>query len=178
VTGRFRAGVLTISDRAHAGSMADESGPAAVSLVEGWGWDVERREIVPDDREVIAGKLRDYADRDRLHLVLTSGGTGFAPRDVTPEATRAVLEREAPGISELARSISAATHRFAALSRGVSGIRGKTVIVNLPGSPRGVREYLEILAPVLAHAVRLASGETPDHGGGPAPGGGAGGAPA
>lgn len=159
----YRAAVLTVSDRAHAGDRIDESGPAAAEMLASWGLVVTEVAVVPDERDAITARLAAWADADRLALVVTTGGTGFAPRDVTPEATRAVLDREAPGLAEMLRRETAANTRYAALSRGVAGVRGGTVIVNLPGSPKGVREYLALLAPVLPHAVKLAAGEAPGH---------------
>ncbi|MBW3660474.1 MAG: MogA/MoaB family molybdenum cofactor biosynthesis protein [Gemmatimonadetes bacterium] len=152
------AGVLTVSDRAAAGERADVSGPALAEGLEALGWDVSRREVVPDDRSRIAGVLRDWADEVELALVLTTGGTGLAPRDVTPEATRDVAEREAPGIAEALRAAALEVTPHGMLSRGAAVVRGTTLIVNLPGSPKAVVEGLAVLAPVLDHAVALVSG--------------------
>jgi len=148
-----RAGVLTISDRCAAGEAEDVSGQVLEDALREAGYEVVRRAIVPDERALIAGWLRDACDT--CDLILTTGGTGFAPRDVTPEATREVLEREAPGIAELLRLEGLKKTPFAALSRGVAGIRGRTLIINLPGSPRAVREGLEVLLPLLPHAIEL-----------------------
>lgn len=148
-------GVLTVSDRAARGEADDASGPLiSRMLTEHTVWQVARQAVVADDSEVIAATLRDWC-ASGLSLVLTTGGTGFAPRDVTPEATRSVLEREAPGIAEALRAESLKITRHAMLSRGLAGIRGGTLIINLPGSPRAVKESLDILLPVLPHALDL-----------------------
>lgn len=159
----FRAAVLTISDSAAVGGRADLSGAAAVELIEAHGGRVAHREVVPDERPLIAERLRHCADVLRVELVITTGGTGLAARDVTPEATRDVIEREAPGLSELMRRETGRLTPLAALSRGVSGLRGATLIVNLPGSPKGVRQCLEVLAPVLRHGLKVLSGEIRQH---------------
>ena len=152
----MRVGVLTVSDRSARGEREDKSGPLLAELVEErLGAEVVRMDVVPDEREEIAAVLKDWADRLRLDLVLTTGGTGFAPRDVTPEATRDVIEKEAPGLAEAMRAESLKVSSHAMLSRGVAGIRGKTLIVNLPGSPKAVRENLEVILPALPHAVEL-----------------------
>jgi len=150
-----RVGVLTISDRASAGDYVDESGPAAAAAITAaTGWPIERQAVIPDDFDTISRTLRQWCN-DGLELVLTSGGTGFAPRDVTPEATRAVIERDAPGIAEALRAESLRVTRHAMLSRGVAGLRGQTLIINLPGNPKAVRENLDVLLPVLPHALDL-----------------------
>ena len=152
----MKVGVLTVSDRSTRGEREDKSGPLLAELVEErLGAEVVRMDVVPDEREEIAAVLRDWADRLRLDLVLTTGGTGFAPRDVTPEATREVIEKEAPGLAEAMRAESLKVSPHAMLSRGVAGIRGKTLIVNLPGSPKAVRENLEVILPALPHAIEL-----------------------
>ncbi len=128
-------------------------------------WSITHRAIIPDDQATIAETLRHWCD-EGVHLILTSGGTGFAPRDVTPEATRAVIEREAPGIAEALRAESLKVTRHAMLSRGVAGMRGQTLIINLPGSPKAVAENLDVLLPVLPHALQLlvdAPGTESDH---------------
>jgi len=159
----LRTAVLVVSDRAAAGTHEDTSGKEAQKILAGWGADVAHCEIVPDDTDAIRERLLHYADRDRLDLAVTTGGTGFAPRDITPEATRGLLEKEAPGLSELLRRETTRFTRFAPLSRGVAGIRGKTMIINLPGSPRGVVQCLEILKPLLPHAIRVLRGDPDGH---------------
>jgi molybdenum cofactor synthesis domain-containing protein len=151
----MRIAILTVSDGVAAGTRADESGPAVRRLVEAAGHEVVSAAVVADDRLAVSRHLIAEADSGRAELILTTGGTGFAPRDVTPEATRAVLERDAPGIAETMRAVSRAATPLAALSRAVAGIRGRVLIVNLPGSPRAVEECLGPLLASLAHGVDL-----------------------
>jgi len=159
-----RAGILTISDRSHQALREDRSGPAIRDTLLARMSDivVEVETVVPDELDVIRDTLMKWADRLALDLVLTTGGTGFAPRDVTPEATLAVLDRVAPGLVEAMRVASLHITPYAMLSRAVAGIRKGTLIVNLPGSPKAVRENLEVLMPALPHALALLRGETPD----------------
>ena len=154
----MRAGVLTISDGVHAGVREDLSGETLDELLRGQGFDVVRR-VVPDEQAAISEAISSFAGDDVL-LVLTTGGTGFAPRDVTPEATRAVLEREAPGLAEAIRADAIARTPHALLSRGIAGLRGKTLVVNLPGSPGGCRDGFAVIQPALRHGLELASGDT------------------
>ena len=152
----IRAVVLTISDSAARGEREDLSGPNVVAELQSLkNVETVATEILPDERDQIAARLRHYADAALANLIVTTGGTGFAPRDVTPEATREVIEREAAGLSELMRAESLKITPLAALSRAVCGIRGRTLIVNLPGSPRGARENLQAIARVLPHAIEL-----------------------
>jgi molybdenum cofactor synthesis domain-containing protein len=155
-----KAAVLTVSDGVVAGTREDTSGDVLQELLEGDGYEVVRR-AVADERAEIARAVEALADE--APLVLTTGGTGFAPRDVTPEATRSVLEREAPGISEAIRADSLAKTPHALLSRGVAGMRGSTLVVNLPGSPGGCRDGFAVLRPALEHALRLLSEQTTEH---------------
>jgi molybdopterin adenylyltransferase len=152
----MRAGILTISDRSARGERADASGPAIAEFLfarlEG---EAAATAVVPDEISAIRDTLIDWADRLGLDLILTTGGTGFAPRDVTPEATRAAIERETPGIPEALRAASLRITPHAMLSRQAAGIRGRTLIINLPGSPKAVRENLEVLIPILPHALAI-----------------------
>jgi molybdopterin adenylyltransferase len=150
-----RFGILTVSDRSARGKRADLSGPALVETVTKQGWQVVKTAIVPDDMQSLQETLMTWADSREMDVILTTGGTGFAQRDVTPEATKRVIEREAPGLVEAMRSESLKITPHGMLSRAAAGIRGSTLIVNLPGSPKGARENLEVILPVLPHAVGL-----------------------
>ncbi|HVF26014.1 MAG TPA: MogA/MoaB family molybdenum cofactor biosynthesis protein [Anaerolineales bacterium] len=151
----LRFGILTISDRSARGERADSSGPALARLIQAEGWSVARQSILPDEESAIREILVNWADSNELDVILTTGGTGFSPRDVTPEATRAIMEREAPGLAEAMRAASLKITPHAMLSRIVTGIRKKTLIINLPGSPKGAAENLQVVLPVLPHAVLL-----------------------
>lgn len=155
--------ILTVSDGCARGIREDLSGERIAAWCREVGADVVARDVVPDETARVAGVLTAWADGLRPDLVLTTGGTGLTPRDVTPEATRAVLEREAPGIAEALRLHGLGSTPFAALSRGVSGTRGRTLIVNLPGSTSGVQDGLEVLGPILPHVVRMLRGEDTAH---------------
>jgi molybdenum cofactor synthesis domain-containing protein len=154
-----RAAVLTVSDSRSAGEAEDESGDRLAAWAEALGAELAGREAVPDEQEAIEARLRHWSDEGLVDLVLTTGGTGFAPRDVTPEATRAVIEREAPGIAEAMRLASRDHVRLWMVSRGVAGVRGATLIVNFPGSPKSIPEAGEAIEEALPHAVRLLRGE-------------------
>jgi molybdopterin adenylyltransferase len=151
----IRFGILTLSDRSARGERADSSGPALAELIQSGGWSVVRQSLLPDDEVSIRETLTAWADSREMDVILTTGGTGFSPRDVAPEATRAVIQREAPGLAEAMRSASLKITPHAMLSRIVTGMRGRTLIVNLPGSPRGAVENLQVILPVLPHAVQL-----------------------
>ncbi|MCK4899991.1 MAG: MogA/MoaB family molybdenum cofactor biosynthesis protein [Anaerolineales bacterium] len=153
----LRIGILTVSDRSARGEREDASGPALEEVIRTYGWIVSRREILPDDLTSLKDRLASWADSGEIDVILTTGGTGFSPRDVTPEATQAVVERPAPGLAEAMRMASLQVTRHAMLSRAYAGIRGRTLIINLPGSPKGAVENLRVVLPVLSHAVQLLS---------------------
>ena len=155
----LKFGILTVSDRSAAGEREDLSGPALAGAVQKTGWTVHRTAVVPDEFQEIAEKLTSWSDDEICSVILTTGGTGFSQRDITPEATRAVIERDAPGMAEAMRTGSLAITPHAMLSRAVAGIRKRTLIINLPGSPKGALENFRILAPVLHHAVQLLEGD-------------------
>lgn len=159
----LRLAILTISDAGARGERADTSGDAIAAWADGRGFAVVVRALVPDEAALIGAALSRWADTDAADLVLTTGGTGLTDRDVTPEATRAVLQKEAPGIAEALRMTVYPRFHRAALSRGVAGVRGRTLIVNLPGSPGGVRDGLAVLDDLVGHAVELIRGTNTRH---------------
>lgn len=159
----IRLGILTISDAGSRGERADASGDLIASWAKERGHTLAKRALVPDDTARIAGMLSEWADSDGADVILTTGGTGLTERDVTPEATRAVLEKEAPGIAEALRMSAFPRFPRAALSRGLAGVRGKTLIINLPGSTGGVRDGLGVLNDLIEHAVELVRGEKTGH---------------
>jgi len=158
-----RIGILTISDLGAQGRRADTSGDAIVTWSAANSYEIVVRSTVPDEAGQVAGKLARWADSGQVDVILTTGGTGLSPRDITPEATITVLDRPAPGIAEALRARSAPRFPRAWLSRGVAGTRGKTLIVNLPGSPGGVKDGLAVLDEILNHAVQLVRDERTDH---------------
>lgn len=163
MTAPLRVAIVTVSDRASRGEREDLSGPALEEAVRAGGGEVIGRTVIPDERDAIAAELTRLADDVRAPLILTTGGTGFAPRDVTPEATRAVLHKEAPGLAEHARAEGARKTNHAILSRGIAGIRHSSLIVNLPGSPKGARESFDAIAAVLPHALSVLAGSGDEH---------------
>jgi len=156
-------GILTISDKGSRGEREDRSGPVIREDVTAAGFAVADYEVVPDAKDAIAGRLAAWADGGVVDIILTTGGTGLSRRDVTPEATLAVIEREVPGLAEAMRAKSLEKTPMAVLSRAVAGQRGNCLIINLPGSPRAVRECLEVVLPALAHAVAIIKGEVTEH---------------
>ncbi len=157
----MKAAIITVSDRVSRGEADDRSGPVAARLVESYGFEVVATAVVPDGVDSVADALLAHAGR--ADLVLTTGGTGFAPRDLTPEATRSVIDRPAPGLAEAMRAATFGVNPHGMLSRGVAGIRGTTLIVNLPGSVKGVEESLGVIGPALAHGVGLLLSADTDH---------------
>jgi molybdenum cofactor synthesis domain-containing protein len=157
----LRFGILTSSDRSSRGERPDLSGPALAELVTAQGWTVAYTAIRPDDLDALCETLSTWADSGEVDIILTTGGTGFAPRDVTPEATNLVIDRQAPGLAEAMRSESQKVTPHAMLSRAVAGMRGKVLIINLPGNPKAAVENMQVVLPVLAHAVELLK-EDPD----------------
>jgi len=155
----LRIGILTISDRSSEGERPDLSGPALEDLIKSQGWTVVHMDIIPDELQVIMDRLNTWSDSEDFDLILTTGGTGFSPRDITPEATLQVIERETPGLAEAMRAESLKVTPHAMLSRARAGIKNHTLIVNLPGSPRAAVENLNVILPVVEHAVDLLSGD-------------------
>lgn len=159
----IRAVVITVSDACSRGERRDESGELLVQLLRDFSAEIVETKIVNDDLDPLTVTLREFADRADVNLIMTTGGTGFGPRDNTPEATKAVIEREAPGLPEAMRMETLKQTPMAMISRGICGIRGKTLIVNLPGSPKAVRESFAVIKPVLNHAMALLAGKPDAH---------------
>jgi molybdenum cofactor synthesis domain-containing protein len=160
MTTPIRAAVITASDACSRGERADDSGAALVELLESCGAEIVEKSIVPDDLELLVWTLAELSERENINLIMTTGGTGLGPRDNTPEATLKVIDREAPGIAEAIRAESLKVTPMAMISRGVAGVASGTLIINLPGSPKAVRESFAVIKPVLAHAVDLMAGHT------------------
>jgi molybdopterin adenylyltransferase len=155
----FKAVIITVSDRGARGERVDTSGPEITGLLEKAGMEIVGRRIIPDEKEEICRMLIEWSDGKKADLILTTGGTGVSPRDVTPDATREVIDREIPGMAEAMRRHSSIITPHAVISRAMAGIRGRTLIINLPGSPRGARENLSVLIPALAHAIEKIQGD-------------------
>jgi molybdopterin adenylyltransferase len=151
----IRIGIITVSDRSSRGERFDESGPALEKAALQQGWQISRTTILPDELSQLSTTLAEWGDSGEMDVILTTGGTGFSPRDITPEATLAIIQRQTPGITEAMRNASLRITPHAMLSRAVAGIRSRTLIINLPGSPKGAVENLAVLIPVLPHAVQL-----------------------
>ncbi len=159
----LNAGILTISDKGSKGQRRDESGKVIRESLSSLDSRIVKYEIVPDETEVIAGKLAQWADRGDIDIILTTGGTGLGPRDTTPEATLSILDKVAPGFTEAMRAETSKATPYAILSRAVAGVRKKCLIINLPGSPKAVRECLEVVLPSIPHAVEIIKGEVTEH---------------
>ncbi len=159
---RYRAAVVTVSDRGSRGEREDASGPEIARILESVGIEIAARRIIPDEKELIRQTLIELCERDTIDLILTTGGTGVSPRDVTPDATRDVIERDIPGMAEEMRRQSGLVTPHAMISRAIAGIRNQTLIINLPGSPRGARENLNVVLAALNHAIEKIQGDTRD----------------
>ncbi|AIH03960.1 MULTISPECIES: MogA/MoaB family molybdenum cofactor biosynthesis protein [Thermodesulfobacterium] len=155
----IKVGILTLSDKGFKGEREDKTGELLKTLVEKEGWLVSKYLILPDEKEKIVEVLTSWADKEKLDLIVTNGGTGVYPRDVTPEATKEIIEKEIPGIPEFIRYISYPLTPMAALTRGIAGVRGKTLIINLPGSPKAISEIFPSLIPIIKHAVEKIKGD-------------------
>ena len=158
----FRAGIITVSDKGSQGKREDKSGPVIAEMLAGAAVAVEKTLIVPDEVDQIAGAIISFADIDKLDLILTTGGTGVSPRDLTPDATRQVLDKEIPGLAEAMRAESMKITPHAMISRALAGIRGRSLVINLPGSPKGARENLSVVLPALTHAMEKIQGDDRD----------------
>jgi molybdopterin adenylyltransferase len=158
----FKAVIITVSDRGARGEREDLSGPEISGMLQAIGMEIVGRRIIPDEKEIIRKALLEWSDGEKADLILTTGGTGVSPRDVTPDATREVIEREVPGMGETMRHQSYTVTPHAMISRALAGIRGRTLIINLPGSPKGARENLSVLMPALAHAIEKIKGDERD----------------
>ena len=159
----FNLGILTISDKGWRGQREDASGKIIRDSLSSLDSRVVKHEVIPDEADVIAGKLAQWADDGSVDLILTTGGTGLGPRDVTPEATLSVVNKLSPGFAEAMRAETSKVTPFAVLSRAVAGVRGECLIINLPGSPKAVRECLEVILPVIPHAMEILKGEVTEH---------------
>ena len=159
----FNLGIVTISDKAWQGQRPDESGKAIREIFSAVDSREVKYEVIPDEMEIIAGKLAQWADEGGVDIILTTGGTGLGPRDVTPEATLSIVDKVVPGLAEMMRAQTFSATPFSLLSRAVAGVRRKCLIINLPGSPKAVRECLEVILPVLPHAVEIIKGEVTEH---------------
>jgi molybdenum cofactor synthesis domain-containing protein len=159
----FNLGILTISDKGSRGQRYDESGETIRNSPLVLDNSVIKYEVIPDETDIIANKLAEWADEGKVDIILTTGGTGLSPRDVTPEATLSIVDKVVPGFTEAMRTTAFKVTPFAILSRAVAGVRGKCLIINLPGSPKAVRECLEIISPTLPHAVEILKGEVTEH---------------
>lgn len=151
----LRFGILTVSDRSSRGEREDSSGPFLIERIENLGWKINGYKVIPDEYHIISKSLIEWVGSGEFDIILTTGGTGFSPRDVTPEATQAVIQKNAPGLAEAMRYESLKITSHAMLSRGITGIRERTLIVNLPGSPKAALENFEVIIPVITHAIKL-----------------------
>jgi len=158
----FRAGIITVSDKGSQGKREDKSGPVIAEILAGAAVSIEKTLIIPDEVEQISAAIIRFADVEKLDLILTTGGTGVSPRDLTPDATLPVLDKEIPGIAEAMRAASLKITPHAMISRAVAGIRGRSLIINLPGSPKGARENLSVVMPALSHAMEKIQGDERD----------------
>ena len=159
----LKLGIITISDKGSRGERSDKSGPAIRDSFSAVDSEVAKYEVIPDEADIIASKLAQWADEGSVDIILTTGGTGLAPRDVTPEATLSILDKEVPGLAEMMRAQSFSITPLSMLSRAVAGMRKKCLIINLPGSPKAVKECLEVILPALPHAVEIIKGEVTEH---------------